>query len=205
MALTKKKEKVLLVGLLIVMAILIMYRFATSEKPRTAPLTYAPGAVATSPVRKGLAVPGLAADPLLVLLERREEKYPGVKRDIFRMENPLSAKQIAAAKIASLPKTLPTPTIVLPPPPPEKTPEELAAEMAKADLAKFRFLGYLKDKDNTLFLSKDGELFIVKSGDTVVKTYKVKESGKDFVVVLDTVTKVEVRVELSGQTDAKGK
>ena len=81
---------------------------------------------------------------------------------------------------------------------PVKTPEQIAEEMARADLVRFRFLGYLTDKDNTLFLSKDGELFIVKSGEKVSKSYKIKEATKDYVILYDTITRVEVRVELSG-------
>jgi cell division septation protein DedD len=136
---------------------------------------------------------------LNVFLERRGEKFPGVTRDIFRMVNP------------------PKPKPATPPPPVHvKTPEELAAEAAQAaanaanaaaqaaaeaariDLSKFSFLGYLTDKDNTLFLSKEGQLFIVKSGGLVLGNYKVKEAGKDSVVLLDTVTRVEVRIYLSG-------
>ena len=135
-----------------------------------------------------------------VFLERRGEKFPGVARDIFRMENP-----------APRPKG-----VVSTPPVHVKKPEEIAAESAQAaalaaqaaaqaaaetarlDLSKFRFLGYLTDQDNMLFLSKDGELFIVKSGDQVLKNYKVKEASKDYVVLLDTITRVEVRISLSG-------
>jgi hypothetical protein len=148
----------------------------------------------SSPVRKGIAPPGGAADPLLVFLERRIEKYPGVTRDLFRMGGtgaPVKKKPaLVTMPVATV--TVPTSTI------PVKTPEEIAAEMARADLSRFRFLGYLTDKDSSLFLSKDGELFIVKSGDTMLKSYQVKAAGKDHVVLFDTITKVEVRVELTG-------
>ncbi len=199
MAFTQEKEKKLLIVLLAALAFLVVFRVVTAEKPKTVPLTYTRGAVASSKVRPGLSS---GADPLNVLLIRREGTYPGMKRDIFRMENPAPPK----------------PKAVAPPPPPVhvKTPEELAAEAAqaaaeaaraaaqaaadaaRADLSKFRFLGYLTDKDKTLFLSKEGQLFIVKSGDTVLKGYKIKDAGKDYVVLLDTATRVEVRVELSG-------
>jgi len=79
-----------------------------------------------------------------------------------------------------------------------KTAEEIAADLARTDLSKFRFLGYLTDKDSSLFLSKEGELFIVKKGDAVLKSYQIKAVGIDHVVLYDTVTKVEVRIELSG-------
>ena len=103
------------------------------------------------------------------------------------------------------PKPKSAPVIAAPPPPPPPTPEQLeeqrtrlAADAARADMSKFRYLGYLTSKDNTLFLSKDGETFIVRSGDRLQASYQVKEAGKDYVILLDTATRVEVRVELSG-------
>jgi hypothetical protein len=184
-----EQEKKALAVLSAVLALLIVYRVATSEKPKTAPLVYTRGSVARSPVREGLASASPGADPLNVILARRQEKFPGVSRDIFRMENP-----------APKPKPQPEPVIAPPPPPevPVKTPEQIAAENARADLSRFRFLGYLTSKDNTFFLSKDGETFIVKTGDKLLASYQVKEAGKDYVILLDTATRVEVRVELSG-------
>jgi len=187
MTLTQEQEKKLLGALAAIFALLVLYRIFTAEGQKTAPLTYGPGSVVESPVRKGLSSPAADADPLFVFFAKGEERFPGVARDIFRMANPV-------------PKQKATPLPVGPPPPPpipEKTPEEIAAGSARADLSKFRFLGYL---NNSLFLSKDGESFIVKSGDPVQKSYKVKEAGSDHVVLLDTVTRVEVRIELTGGT-----
>ena len=196
MAMTRQQEKKLLRVLLIALVAMISYRVFSAEVPRTAPLTFTRGMVVSSPVRRGLSAPGTASDPLVVFLERRVEKYPGVSRDLFRMSSPggegkPKTKPIEVTKPVET-VTLPTSTV------PVKTPEEIAAEMAKTDLSKFRFLGYLTDKDSSLFLSKEGELFIVKSGDMVQKTYQVKSVGKDHVVLQDTVTRVEVRIELSG-------
>jgi hypothetical protein len=189
MAFSKQQQKIVLSVLIVVLALANIYRFVTAEKPMTAPLTYARGAVAASPVRRGIPSPAASADPLTVFFARRQETFSGVGRDLFRMENPVKPK----------PKPVPVAPVAPPPPAvPEKTPEEIAAELAKADLSKFRFLGYVTDKDRSLFLSKDGETFIVKSGDRVLKNYKVKDAGKDYVVLQDTVTAVEVRVELSG-------
>jgi hypothetical protein len=182
------KQKRLLISLLAALAVLVAYRVATSEKPRTVPLVYSRGAIAASSGRTGIQQPS-SADPLQVFLALRGGKFPGVGRDLFRMENP-------APKLKA--KPLPEPPVVAPLAAPVITPEEIAADASRADLSKFRFLGYLTDKDSTLFLSKDGELFMVKSGDQVLKNYRIKEAGKDFVILLDTVTHVEVRVELSG-------
>lgn len=172
------------------------------EKPKTAQLTYTRGAVAVSPVRQGLLSHEGQADPLNVYLSHRKEQFPGVARDIFRMENPVIKPKEPRKKVA--------------PPVHVKTQEEIAAEAAQAaveaakaaaeaaaqaareDLSKFRFLGYLTDKESTLFLSKDDELFIAKRGDIIQKRYKVKEAKNDFVVLLDTTTGVELRVALPG-------
>ncbi len=186
-----EQQKKLLFALAAVLAVLIVYRVVTAEKPRTAPLAYPRGAVAASSIRTGIQSPSSAADPVQVFLVKREERYPGVIRDLFRMENPAPPRPKAKPVLV----TAPTPTV---PPVPEKTPEQIAAEAAKLDLSKFRFLGYLTEKDSSLFLAKDGETFIVRSGDAVLKNYRVKEAGRDFVVLLDTATRVEVRIELSG-------
>ncbi len=189
MTLTREQEKKVFGVLVVVLALLVLYRLMSAEKQKTAPLSYPPGSVAASPVRTGLSSPAAGTDPLLIFFAKREEKFPGVARDIFRMANPAPKPKA---------KAVPLPLGPPPPPVPEKTPEEIAAETARADLAKFRFLGYLTDKENSLFLSKDGELFIVKSGGAVQKNYKVKEAGKDYVLLVDTVTRVEVRIELTG-------
>lgn len=169
------------------------YQRYTDDQPKTRPLTYTRGMKSAAPVRRGVAAPGAQQDPVAVMLERQAERYPGVERDIFRMTGagaPAKPKPIVPKPVVVV--TAPATTI------PVRSPEELAADTARADLSRFRFLGYLTDTDSSLFLSKDGELFIVKSGDTVLKGYKVKAVGKDHVVLQDTATKVEIRVELTG-------
>jgi len=191
MSLTKEQQKLVLGALIAVIVLVNGYRLLTAEAPRTAPLRYDRGAVATAPVRPASQARGGAVDPLSVFLERSAEPYPGLVRDIFRMQNPVAR-----------PKPKPAPAVVvtapLPPEGPVKTAEEIAADLVRADLAKFRYLGYVIDKDTTVFLSKESELYVVKTGDKIGTAYKVKEANKDFVVILDTATRVEGRVSLSG-------
>lgn len=201
MKLIEAQQKMVLVALVIVFALLIAYRVMTDEKPKTATLMYTRGAVASSRMRQGLSSRAASSDLLNIFLEQRRGKYPGVSRDIFRMENPApKPKPVVVSHVTA------TPLVHV------KTPEEIAAEAvlaaaqavqaaadaARADLNKFKYLGYLTEKDNTLFLSKERELFIVKRGDKLLKSYKVKEVSKNHVVLLDTVTHVEVQLELSG-------
>jgi len=190
MTITKEQQKLLLAVLIGTIILVNGYRFLAEDKPKVAPLVYERGATASSPVRHGLQSITGGADPLAILLDQRKQRYPGVSRDIFRMENPRKAK----------PKPAPVVVVTAPPAPagPEKTPEEIAADLARADLLKFKYLGYVVEKDMTLFLSKDGELFVVKIGDKVLAKYTVREANKDFAVILDTATRVEGRVPLSG-------
>lgn len=196
--LTRKRQIQLLVLLVLAMAVIYVYHRVSEEAPRTRPLTYTRGMTVSSPVRRGLASPGGTKDPLTVFLERKVERYPGVKRDLFRMSGDGTVQR-------PKPVLVTTPVMTAPPAEtaPVRAPEEIAADQARADLSRFRFLGYLTDKDSSLFLSKDGELFIVKSGDAVLKNYQVKEAGKDHVILLDTITKVEVRIELRGSGDGR--
>jgi hypothetical protein len=148
-------------------------------------------------VRQGAAAASRDDDPLNTFLAKRQEKFSGVSRNIFLMEDPAPRRKPDSVPIEGLigPPAPPPPP---PPPPPEKPLWQIRREEALQELGKFRFLGYLTDKDNKLFLSKDGELFIVKSGETVVKGYKVKEAGRDYIILFDTATEAELRVELSG-------
>lgn len=193
MTFTSLQDKRLLGALLAVLALAIVYGRLAAPEQRTVQLTYQRGAVATSPVRMGNRSP-IAEDPVRVLLGRTGERYPGLVRDLFRMENPAVRPQpVKPAPVA--------PVLPAPPAAPVRSPEEIAADAARLDLSKFRFLGYLTDRESSLFLAKDGELFIVKSGDTILKSYRVKSTGKDFVILQDAATGVEVRVELSGSAD----
>lgn len=169
----------------------------TQEQPITRPLTYTRGMTVSSPVRPAAQAPGTERDPLTIFLERKIERFPGVKRDLFRFSGNGTVLRPKKPVVVTKPvETAPVLPVV-----PQRSPEEIAAENARADLSRFRFLGYLTDTEGTgssLFLSKDGELFIAKSGDRVLKNYLIKSSDKDHVVLMDTVTKVEVRVELTG-------
>lgn len=190
MTFTKEQQKITLAAIIAVFILLNAYRYFAADHPKTAPLAFPRGMVASSPVRQGLQTRADGSDPLSIVFARSQERYPGVIRNIFKMERP-AAKQ-AAKPIPAVVVTAPTQSA------PERTAQEIAAEQARADLLKFRYLGYLVEKDMTLFLSKDSELFIVKSGDKLLTSYKIKEANKDYVVILDTETRMEGRVSLSG-------
>jgi hypothetical protein len=197
-----------LVVLVVLLVIINGYHYLLEGKPKVVPLTYTRGARAASPVRQTMLSRTSGTDPLNVFLERQREKYPEVVRYFFQMDNP-----------APKPKT---PKKQVAPPVHVKTPEEIAEEAARAaaeqaraakeaaaqaartDMLKFQLLGYLTDKDSTLFLSKEGELFTVKKGSMLLKSYLVKDANKNSVTLFDTITGVEVQLELaSGQPSGR--
>jgi hypothetical protein len=190
MTFTKEQQKTTLAAMVAILVLLNGYRYFAGEQPKTVPLAFPRGMVSSSPVRHGLQTRADGADPLSIVFARSQERYPGVIRNIFRMER--SVTKPVAKLIPVVVVTAPTPSA------PERTAQEIAAELARADLLKFRYLGYLVEKDMTLFLSKDGELFVVKSGDKLLTNYKIKEANKDYVVILETETRLEGRVSLSG-------
>lgn len=199
MTVTQGRQIQILIILIAVMAGLYVYQRMTSELPRTRPLTYTRGMTVASPVRRGIASPGAQTDPLSLFLERKIERYPGVRRDLFRFSGDGTVQRPRPVAVSKPVVTAPPVQV------PERSPAEIAADQARKDLSSFRFLGYLTDKDSTLFLSKDGELFIARSGDRLLTNYMIKTAGRDHVVLMDTVTKVEVRIELTGSGDDRSR
>jgi hypothetical protein len=94
----------------------------------------------------------------LDLLSREEGTFPGYRRDIFNYP------RVAPPKVVKAP--------VAPPPPPPSEPvaavEEapLVPPAVQKALARFTFLGFLlKEGEKTVFLSSEGEIFVVKKGE----------------------------------------
>jgi len=115
MTFTKEHQKMALFAMIAIIVLINSYYHVAGDQPKTAPLAFTRGMVASSPVRYGLQARGGKSDPLSVVTERSREPYPGVIRDIFRME-----------RSAAHPRSKPTPTVVViaPPSVPVLTPEE---------------------------------------------------------------------------------
>lgn len=97
-----------------------------------------------------------AADRLhLELLTEAPQAFPGAGRDIFRFRGGWAPPVVEMV--------LPEPPVPEPqPPPPPPTPEQLLRDKVKG----FVFLGFLdKGGVRTVFLSGDGEVYLVKAGD----------------------------------------
>jgi len=173
--------KLLLVALLGIWVVIVVYQWGTPEKQKRVPLTYTKDSLAIETNQKEGEVLTLRLD----LLEKSREVKWRKPKNIFR-----PIKIYKPTTTTTLP---PIPEVYLP------SPEEIAAEKARQDLSRFKVLGFLnKGEYQEVFLSKDGELFIVRQGDMIQNRYRLKalyqEANREGVILLDPNTNVEVTI-----------
>ncbi len=184
---TKQKKAVLLGGLLVLWGILMFSPFS-GESPQTG--------ISVSPVVPSPEKVQTSSNPLIlaeVLEPARQTVSFSNPRNIFA---PLSFKKPAPPPPKEKPRPAvaktPKPVPQKPPPPPGLSPGELAAQRARQQLNKYRFLGYLKrGGESQAFLTNGKDIYIVRQGEimegrihvnridptTILLSTKVKETG----------------------------
>ncbi len=156
----KRKKLILGILLLGLTGALVYAYLATPRQQRVASVAKArpeqqrrsPAAAKSQPAAEGRL--------RLDLLERPKASFPGYKRDIF------GSWQVVPPR----PKSPPVVKAPPPPPPPPRTlptaPPRFVEPVRRQPLARFSFLGFLeKEGSRIVFLSRDNELFVVKSGE----------------------------------------
>ncbi len=188
-----------------------------SEPPR-APLKYRSGQTASKEASRGKAGGGLHVKVDLFTAGRRQAEEPFASpKNIFAQLQTEKSKAVGRGPRRALPAPPPAssavpggsaglprasdqkaaPAPVIPPPP---TPEEIAVEAAKAELAQYRFLGYLSQTGKEeAFLSKGKDLLIVQAGETLDKGVYVKAVSSAGVTLLETRSRVEQTVAATGE------
>jgi len=201
------RQRLILFILLIVLALAVTWSFFAMPRPRVAPSRMdAAGQRSTTargaPAGKAPA-PALPSDARILrleLLDREQKAFNGYRRDLFRpiFVDELKVMQSRAAALKPVKPLQPLPPP--PPPPPPVPPVSAAEERAKQnrqELSKFVFKGFLdEDHRKTIFLIKDGAVFLVKKGDILENrfkaasitdqalTIKVVDSGDEIVIPL---------------------
>jgi hypothetical protein len=163
------RQKVLLLVLLALLAVAVMYAYFRMPEQKTAAKSKStPGGPAET--RKAETAKGGDLKRVrLDLLDRLVPRFTGFKRNIFWLRPYATAKK------------LPPPPPPPPPSPPPKAPQPVAAVK---EIAKFTFLGFLKnDAGKFVFLSKDKEIFVVKKGDKIANTFLVTNVSDDFMTI----------------------
>ena len=173
------RQKKLLAILLIIFLLSLAYAwFRTPRQQVAAPRPTANKAAAPRQVpapapaaTKATASVPVAYQPLA--LPEPEQTEVHIKRDLFIPLQVIEAK-IAAKKAATIKPPPP------PPPPPPPTPQELA----RTELTQYKSLGLLKKQGKQVaFLSRGGQIKLVRVGDSLISGYKVTTITDDRLVL----------------------
>lgn len=187
----KIDSKSLLIVFIIVFAILIIYRIAAYKEPSRVPLKYVKGQSFIKPEE-------------IKLRMKEKNGETGFRKDLLykKLDAPVQITRNIFAPLYTPPPPVKKPPTPHPPSQPEvkvPTPEEVAIEKSKAELKKFKYLGFLnKGGINEAFLSKDNELISAKKGEIIKGRYLIKDISPIAVVIQDKETQIEEVVNLSG-------
>lgn len=126
------------------------------------------------------------------LIDRKSQPYPGVRRNLFG--NSQRVVEEIEVYIEEAPPVVIPPVVVTPPPPP---PPPSPQEIARQDLARYKFVGFFKKGEKkTIFLATDGEVLLVRKGEYIGRDRK-------YYVVNITDTEMELRKEGAGDFSIK--
>lgn len=184
---SRLRPKTLLIGLLIVWGALIVHLLVNREPTRRAPKVYVSGKPAPRTV--GRTVEG--ENDLSVHLNRLSAPPAGsreAKKNIF------SPIQVFVPKAPT-----PKPTIT---PMPTATPTDLerAQAVSRAEMANYKYVGYLDRQGRaTAVIARGEELFTVRKGKTIFGSIRLKEVQPDSVVILDANTQMESTLPLTSR------
>lgn len=133
-----------------------------------------------------MPIHGVQTAPLSTKDLQLEKQFPNARQTV-KLSNPRnifaplgSTIQTAKESRTTTQPTVPSfPTLpVAPPPPPGPSPAELAAQRARQELNRFRFLGFLtKGGESQAFLTNGQAIYIVKQGEMLdgrVQVYKIE-------------------------------
>ncbi len=186
---TERTKVRALVGLVLLWVIILSLRMLVEPEPQRVALQFRSG--------QTVAVPGTTPPPTLA---QPVSTKPGVSevpanpsKNIFaplEFQKPKPKKKKVVKKKKRRPP--PLPKKVLPPPPPGPSPEELAAQQIRAQMAQYRVLGYSSDRGRALaFLGKGRKIFIAGVGETVEGRIEIAAITDTAVKLRETRTNVE--------------
>jgi len=193
---TRRSQWLILVLLLGIWAGVAFWIMAAAPEPQRVPLAYVTGKADRAKVSRPQAGAGLKVNlDLLAAARRRTEEAFVAPKNIFA---PLPTERTASAHAKRrTPVTTTAPVVTAPAVPPPPSPEELAAQAARQELAQFRYLGYLsRGGRQQAFLSKGKDLYIVRSDETIEQRVLVKAVTPTGVTLQEPRSQVERTVPL---------
>ncbi|MBK5273551.1 MAG: type II secretion system protein PulP [Desulfuromonadales bacterium] len=208
------RKKLVLFILLITLVLAIIWSYSAVPRQKTvSTLKYAPGQT-QPPVKPATSVPAatsanrvpviaITGDERIVrldLLEREQSGFKGYRRNIFK---PIFIDEIKAMmRKAAAPKPLPIPPVAAAPPPKVEPPPPIAQPVIQPEklqntLARFVFLGYLKKGNRqTIFLSKDKEIILVRKGDKFAGNFEARSVTDQALTIISIDTGEEIVIPL---------
>ena len=157
------RKKLLLSVLIMALALSVVYSFWKMPRQKTVQtLTITPGVSAKA--KKVVQRPPSGNTAVrLDLLDRQSEAFSGFRRNIFG--------QVSHEKKARSPKRR---AVIAGPGPSPAPPQIPQPSPIQRDMAQFTFLGFLKKENRqTVFLTGNNEIFLVRKGDTIAGRYRV--------------------------------
>lgn len=177
------RNTTILALLLLILAFLVAYRFATYEEPvRVKELTYKPGG---KRVREDFK-PAVKEVGKTMSSNKEKRRFGGVIRNPFQALYPPTQPPVEQ-KIE-----------MVGPPPPQPTPFPVITARgpspAQIESGRFKFLGFLqKEGERKIFLSRDKEIFIAKKGDNV-SIFQVADITENSVTLISRDSKEEFKL-----------
>lgn len=201
---TRRTQGLTLFALLGIWTGVAFWVMAGAPEPQRVPLKYVTGKTARPEAGRTSVGTGLQVHLDLLAAARRQVEAAFVTpKNIFApLPTEKTVSSVAKRRVPPLspvpaPVPAPVPPVAAPAAPPPPSPEELAAQAARQELARFRYLGYLsRDGRDQAFLSKGKELYIVRNDETIEQTVLVKTVMPSSVILRETRTQVERTVPL---------
>lgn len=198
------RKRLILFSLLIVLALAVVRGVMTVPQQKTVSSLKHQAGQPAQPERPRPGTTGVSADASseerklrLDLLDAERSGFKGYRRNLFKSVFVDEQKLLKQKASAMKPIALPPPAVQKPVLPPSLQ-TGIQPEMPQRDLANFTFLGFLK-KDNrkTIFLAKDKDIILVRSGESFgggkyeataitdqALTIQVTGSGEEIVIPL---------------------
>ena len=167
---TTRTKWLLLGGLLLIWATTLFFQATEEEDLQQAPLQYK-----TGQTTGGARLDG--SDPSLAFIKATSSDPVTFTqpRNIFASLGQQRAKHPTPKPAKTPPRKAPPKRALDPKPPSSPSPGDLAAQQARQQLARFRFLGYLtKDGESQVFLSNGQAIYIGKQGETLEGDIQIK-------------------------------
>ena len=203
---SEQQKQLVMIGLMALCALAVVWRVLGTEEPAHVPLKYVSGQPGPREGSGGAAGSGLrpaGVDQLPPGHAKATHEFKKPK-NIFA---PLNMRE-EQAETAGMPvvrgggrrphsSVVPASAEALPPPP---SPEELAAQAARDELGRYRYLGYLNRQGrNQAVLAKEQKLHIVWTGETIEGRVMVKAVTSTAVTLQEVPSQVEQILQLQSE------